>query len=174
MFKLMSYFKDGKPSVQTGFHLFDRVVKPVLLYGSDVFGINNLRYKSIFNEMYKDIFEKCHLKFCRYLLGVHKHAPIIGIYGETGRFPIYISEIKMFIKFWYRAEKCTEKSDILLYNAMCYNRSIQSTWFKTVKKILNLINVSTDQAILKNIHFLSKSLMKTYQDKFIEGWRRRL
>ena len=174
MFKLMSYFKDGKPSVQTGFHLFDRVVKPVLLYGSDVFGINNLRYKSIFNEMYKDIFEKCHLKFCRYLLGVHKHAPIIGIYGETGRFPIYISEIKMFIKFWYRAEKCTEKSDILLYNAMCYNRSIQSTWFKTVKKILNLINVSTDQAILKNIHFLSKSLMKTYQDKFIEGWRRSL
>ena len=86
IFKLMSCFKDGKPSFITGFPLFDRIVKPVLSYGADIIGYRSTKCHSLYNEMYSDIFEKCHLKFSRYILGVNKHAPILGIYGETGRF----------------------------------------------------------------------------------------
>jgi hypothetical protein len=93
MYKLTSTLKKLQPSYTTGMHLFDRLVKPVMMYGADICGFKLTKFKSIYNEMKKYVMEKCHLKYCRYVLGVNKRAPIIGLYGETGRFPMFISGV---------------------------------------------------------------------------------
>jgi hypothetical protein len=44
-------------SVKIQLDLFDKMVKPILLYGCEVWGFSN-----------NDIIEKVHLKFCKLLL----------------------------------------------------------------------------------------------------------
>ena len=72
-----------------------------------------------YNEMKKDVVEKCNLKYCRFVLGVDKRAPNIGIYGKTGRFPIFISSVTLYVKYWHRLAR--DEKHVLLYNAYMDN-----------------------------------------------------
>jgi hypothetical protein len=41
--------------------------------------------------------EKIHLKFCKFILGVHKRTTNIAVLSELGRFPLYFNIIKVLI-----------------------------------------------------------------------------
>ena len=56
--------------------LFDKLMMPVLLYGSEIWGF----YKAV------DI-EKAHLLFCKKILHLKKNTANYFIYGELGRYP---------------------------------------------------------------------------------------
>ena len=101
MFRLTTMFKQAQPAFSTCIHLFDRIVKPVLIYGSDICGYRTSKSTSVYNEMKKDVFEKCHLHFCRFANRVNKRAPNLGIYGDNG-YPIFISCAVQFLKYWHR------------------------------------------------------------------------
>ena len=60
-------------------HLFDRTVKPVLLYGSEICATTNTASAkvkkdsfSLFNTMYDMPCEKLHIKLLKYLLAVNR------------------------------------------------------------------------------------------------------
>jgi hypothetical protein len=55
------------------------MVKPILLYGCEVWGFSN-----------NDIIEKVHLKFCQLLLHLNSSTPSYMIYGELGRYLLEI------------------------------------------------------------------------------------
>jgi hypothetical protein len=57
--------------------LFDHTVAPILTYGSEIFGYENI-----------DILEKVHNEFLRKLTGAIKRTPMYMMYGELGRYPI--------------------------------------------------------------------------------------
>ena len=98
--KLKSLLNNSSPSFNTCMHLFDHIIKPILLYGSDIWGKTFL--KNGINDLLclkRDPIEQCHVKYCRYSLGVSKHAQIIGIYGETWRYPLSIESIMNSIKY---------------------------------------------------------------------------
>ena len=57
--------------------LFDKMIVPILLYGSEVWGIYG----------YKEI-DKLHLKYCKRILSVKQQTPSCAVYGELGRFPL--------------------------------------------------------------------------------------
>ena len=59
--------------------LFDKMVKPVLLYGCEL-----CRYGNV------DIIERVHLKFCKMLLHMKSSTPSFMVYGELGRYPLPI------------------------------------------------------------------------------------
>ena len=59
--------------------LFDKMVKPILLYGSEVWGFGDL-----------DILERTLLKFLKIILSMKSSTPNFMGYGETGVFPLYI------------------------------------------------------------------------------------
>ena len=44
--------------------------------------------------------ERIHLKFCKALLKVRSSTPSLGVYGDLGRYPLYISRYVRIIKFW--------------------------------------------------------------------------
>ncbi|XP_063436930.1 uncharacterized protein LOC134718363 [Mytilus trossulus] len=64
-------------SISCQLDLFDKLVKPVLLYGCEIWGFGN-----------NDILERVHLKFCKLLLHLKSSTPNCVIYGELGRYPI--------------------------------------------------------------------------------------
>lgn len=79
-FKLCNIFKDAMPKISTFIHTFNHTVKPVLLYGSEIWGMFDLakfnRYReSPLENMFKDSFiEKLNIRLCKFLLGVSRKA----------------------------------------------------------------------------------------------------
>ena len=66
-------------SIECLLDFFDKIVKPILLYGCEVWG---------FSDNY--VIEKIRLKFCKLILHLKQSTPNCMIYGELGRFPLYI------------------------------------------------------------------------------------
>jgi hypothetical protein len=67
------------------------MIAPILLYGSEVWGLYN----------FKDV-DKLNLRFCKYILGVKKQTPPSAVYGELGRIPLSVICKKRSIKFWLK------------------------------------------------------------------------
>jgi hypothetical protein len=118
------------PSVTIQLYLFDKMVKPILLYGCEIWGFSN-----------NDIIEKVHLIFCKLLLHLKSSKPSYMIYGELGRYPLEIDIKSIIISFWAKLLSGKElKLSKIIYN-LCYYISIKNakhfTWLNHVKKILN-------------------------------------
>ena len=78
----------------TTIHLFDSLVKPILLYASDFWGCLKL---PLVNPV-----ENIHMKFCKELLGVGIHTTNLGVLLELGRMPLTIYGKKNAAKNWER------------------------------------------------------------------------
>ena len=73
MFKLLSNFKGVKTDFITSMHLFGYLVKPILLYNSEIWGdCAGYSRGSFYTKLKNDIVEQCHFKYCRFILGVNK------------------------------------------------------------------------------------------------------
>ena len=73
-------------------HLFDSMIIPILLHGSEVWGCESV-----------DITDLFYLKFCKSLLDVKQSTPSVMIYGELGTMPSLYLKIKTRVfNFWYR------------------------------------------------------------------------
>ena len=67
-------------SVNCHLDLFDKIIIPMLTYGSEIWGYENI-----------DILEKVHVKFCKLLLNLKTSTPNFMLYGELGRYPLNIT-----------------------------------------------------------------------------------
>ena len=128
-FKLLRSFK-VQPKVKTMTHLFDHLIKPILLYGSEVFGLINFKSRELKHsddpktQFFQQIKQKCpiisayinaedpleklHLKFCRRILQVHSKTTNIGVYGELGRAPLFIAQVVSAMKYFYHLKFSSE------------------------------------------------------------------
>ena len=60
--------------------LFGKIVVPALVYGCEIWGFESL-----------DIIERIHLKFLKYIFNLKCSTPTYMVYGETSRFPLYVT-----------------------------------------------------------------------------------
>ena len=67
----------GGGVVECQFDLFDKVVVPVLIYGSEVWGFENL-----------DLIERFRLKFLKYVLSLKFNASVHGVWRNRSHFYI--------------------------------------------------------------------------------------
>ena len=92
--------------VDIQFKLFDVMVAPILLYGSEVWGYENIKVLEVF-----------HLKFLKSILRLKASTPSCMVYGETGRYPIDVFVNARMVNFWSKV--ISGKSDRIsttLYN----------------------------------------------------------
>ena len=73
------------------FELFDRVVLPVVLYTSEIYGHNDSCIKKL------KIFQRSLYKKA---LKLSKSTPSVMIYGETGTTPLHITIEKRMVGYW--------------------------------------------------------------------------
>lgn len=92
-----SLFKFNPP-IKLWMKIFDGIIKPILLYGCEIWGP---KFKLNYESWDKNPVEIFHLEFCKNILGLHRNAPSLGCRAELGRFPL-LSEIqKRAAKFWF-------------------------------------------------------------------------
>ena len=108
--------------------LFDSCVEPILLYGCEVWGYENV-----------DILEKVHTKFCKFIFGVSKYSHNMPVYGELGRYPLSIKIKQRMVRYWTRILKSSEYKlnkvmYTILYNLHCKNVYL-SPWIRYVSSI---------------------------------------
>ena len=74
MFAIIKKARRLNLDVDVKLHLFDTMVLPIALYGSEIWGHVNF-----------EIIERLHLQFCKMLLKVKKCTPTCMVLGELGR-----------------------------------------------------------------------------------------
>ena len=92
--------------------VFDHTIKPILLYGSEIWGlfiVNNTKLKDTNNIQINDCYknykgETLHVKFCKYILGLNKKSVNHASLSELGRHPLHYDIVKSLLKYCYRLE----------------------------------------------------------------------
>jgi hypothetical protein len=171
-FKLLSIFGNIQPDVKTSLHLFDHTIKPILLYGCEVWATvnptracitrcNSDKIQKAFSDFEP---EKLNLKFCKYTLGVHKMATNAAVLGELGRFPLHIDASSRVFKYLQRLEGMEPGS--LLYEALSLSKDLHErgipSWFSNVDFIVKELKLQHPP-----IHNTIKSKMEA---NFAQNW----
>ena len=177
-FKFCKSFGDHKPKVSTFLHIFDHTVKPVLLYGSEIWGTfhpNKLKNEQSFYKLCNEFtIEKLNIKACKFILGVNKRSTNAAVMGELGRFPLLFSVFVNIIKYWLRL---VDSEDTLLQNALKVSQDVhekeQVSWISCVYSIIEFLNLTPQHLLKKNID-VKKTIIKTLITKFKNCWENKL
>lgn len=129
MHNLLGVFKRIPLDIKTKLALFDRMITPILLYGSEVWGIYN----------YTEV-DKIHITFCKYILGVRKQTSTNAILGDLGRFPLSLLALERSLKYWCRIKQNTNNTVKLIFLENCnFLLKIKTSWVYRVKVQLDTI-----------------------------------
>ena len=146
--------------------LFDTLVKPVVLYGAEVWGCENC-----------DIVNKVKLRFCKYILHAHKSTCSNMVYGELGETPLHIDIKCKIILYWARVINSKEnKLSKMIYSLIykLYEKDLfHSTWIRSVKNTLDSAGFSgiwTNQSLPKSPDHFNTILKLRLHDQFIQNW----
>ena len=104
----------------------------LLTYGSEIWGscMKISRTTPSLDKIYRDMHaEKLHLKYCKYVLGIHSKASNLATVGELGRFPIYNFICESISKFYLHIKG--KEPDSLLQQTLQTSKQLQ-------KMVLNL------------------------------------
>lgn len=85
------------PSVRLWLKIFNSIIKPILLYGSEIWGI---KYQNDYTSWDKSPTEIFHLEFCKNTLGLHRNASNLACRAELGRYPMLNDICKRASKFY--------------------------------------------------------------------------
>ena len=105
--------------------LFDSKVIPIVCYRSEVLGF----HKAV------DI-QRGHTKFLKQLLSVRKQTSNVCVYGETGRFPLYVYRQIRLIKYWFKLISSRDSLMPSLYNLKYNNDAFTNGWTNNVHNLL--------------------------------------
>ena len=96
LFKLKGLLHGTGMRPNTCLKLFDQLIKPICLYGSEIWGVEFCRSadpEKIYTYFEKLPCEKLNMSMCRFILGLHKKSQISATRGELGRYPLGIDAI---------------------------------------------------------------------------------
>ena len=131
LFSLYSVLNTRSDATNTKLYLklFDSLIKPILLYGCEVWGTHISQPN---NKILKFI-----NKFYRILLGVPSYTSTVGVHIELGRFPIDINVHSSMLKYWTRLITLPKSKLVShCYWSLQNNPNIEDPWLDTVKKII--------------------------------------
>ena len=100
-----------RENIKLTIKLFDTLISPILLYGSEIWGIDCTGQRD------KDPAEIVQNKFLKWLLGVTRYCNNNACRSETGKFPLRIEAQCRNLNFWLTLTKHDESSDYKLSKA---------------------------------------------------------
>jgi hypothetical protein len=110
LYKLKADILSLNPLPKTSTHIFDHTIKPILLYGSEIWG-GHLPKKSNWNLLFNysrlsRLFpcDKLHMHYCKYISGANKKSTNLAILSELGRMLLLLDRFINVIQYWKRLE----------------------------------------------------------------------
>ena len=171
LYSLLRKSRNMQLPIDIQIELFNKLVKPILLYGCEVWGFGNL-----------EIIERVQLKFLKYILNLKTSTPNYIVYGETGCYPIHVDIHTRMISYWAKLvlpeNFNTLSSQIYLSARSVYNFSNitnRSMYFKWVHSIKNLLDNAGFSGIWNSHDIINKTwLTKAFKQKmcdiFLSDW----
>ncbi len=110
------------------FKIFDIKIQPILMYASEIWGTVRL-----------DGIEKVHMMACKRFLGVPLRTPNKMVYGELGRYPLFVNSTLRCLKYWLRVLKMDDiRIPKQAYKMMILmDESEKKCWVTEVKNVLS-------------------------------------
>ena len=108
--------------------MYDAQILPILMYGSELWGFQQFA-----------VIEKAHMFACKRFLNVSvQTAPNKMIYGDLGRYPMFITYAVRCVKYWLRITNLPdERLPKKAYNMLLYLQDLgKKTWAYHVKELL--------------------------------------
>lgn len=145
------------------FKIFDTQVQPVLLYASELWGLHRL-----------DRVEKVHTLACKRFLNVYLRVPNKHVYGELGRYPLYVNSSVRCFKYWFKLLKMDrsripKQAYIMLKNIDEKGKTCWVTYVKNTLFRLGYGIVWLEQGIGNEKVFLVE-LKQRLIDTFSQEW----
>ena len=78
-------------------------------------------------------------------MGVHRKSSNIGMWGESGRYPLIYQSIKLTLKYYDRLTKM--KPGSYVYAALQEQQSLNLSWFKNLEPLLKLDGIYNEDHI---------------------------
>ena len=107
--------------------LFDKMVLPIVTYGSEIWG-----------HEYSETIESVQYNFCRHILGLNSNAHKDALLGETGRHPLAVYYHCRCVRYWLKIVQLPSNRFPNACYRMLFNldTSGRQTWATSVKKLL--------------------------------------
>ena len=173
MFSLLkSLYKYKSCNVDTLIDLFDKMVAPIAVYNSEVWGIscipNNKNFSTWleFDNISKLPVEKLHIQFMKMVLGVHSRTNNWATLSEVGRYPIVLKMYVTILKFLLHIQGSTSGILLAALKTNCELLSPSCTWSKRVKYLLEFCNLDMDSI---NARHISPCRVMLY-NKYKSAW----
>ena len=163
IFKLRSSLQGCNVSPHLSLKLFDQMIKPIALYGSEIwanmpFTKKSYNQETILKYMDKLAVENLHTRFCKYILGVHSKATNSAVMGELGRYPLGVDILVHMLKFYDHLKAHT---NVLVSSALQESVNLHEggsrSWVSFIKGVVEdgtfpqrNLNPHSNARILKN------------------------
>ena len=138
------------------------MIEPILLYGSGVWGYENLK-----------VIEQIQLKFSKRILKVRNTTPHFMIYGELGRFPLEIRVKLRMIAFWSKLVLNENKLSSVLYRLMYLLKTKHQYSFKWLNHIESIFNsIGMGFIFINQFPVYDESVFNQIllRDQFVQKW----
>lgn len=147
--------------------LFDHTVKPILLYGSEVWGSQCI-----------DLIERVQVRFIKLCLKLQKRTPTVMVRGETGCYPLKVDITSRVLCFWFKMINGRNKYKLshMLYKCMFgmyMDGYFKCGWLQFVKDKLDSLGLSymfLTQATEMSLEFFKATVKQKCKDQFIQNW----
>ena len=109
--------------------LFDALISPILLYGSEIWGVD------CNDQIEKDPAELVQIKFLKWLLGINKYCSNNACRAETGSFPMKIEAQCRNFKFWLTLTKYPKHKLSQVVSNDIKSRMNKELWSQKIKRV---------------------------------------
>ena len=176
VFKMQSAFKGLDVNPLMRIRLFNILVRPIITYGSEVWGaFTNLSSSKSLEQFWQRLsklpVENFQLKFCKGVLSLHSKTSNAAVLGELGQFPIFIYIMKSMLRYFEHLNKvknerpllaaASSEDDILVGN---------KSWKGNINKILAIFGLSLSSEVRTEI--LIEKMINIMNNKYIEHWKK--
>ena len=169
MYSLMIKSKKLRLPIDIQLELFDRLIVPIIIYGSEVWGFENLKQ-----------IEAVHTQYCKYILKLRKNTMNCMTLGELGRLDMSCTVKERMLNYWFRIMNGKEmKISTIVCNILklLNDHGIYSSpwlgYIHTTLHELGMSNVWQDYAKLNSSWFKSAVKLRI-SDSYLQNWQSKI
>ena len=169
LFSLQRKIRHLNLPIDLQIELFNKMIKPILLYGCEIWGHGNL-----------ESIERVQLKFLKQILNLKKSTPSFMVYGEVGAYPLYVDIHTRIVSFWTKlGDNGINDTAVTLYKIISIlndKQILKSKWLNNIKNMrfsngFGHIWETHDEV---NRKWFVETFKQKLKDQYLQNWSSRV
>ena len=170
IFQLNKYlYKFTQITPKHHIELFDKLIKPILHYGAEIWGFSNAI-----------VLERVQMQFFKNVLGVKRSTQNDFVYGEVGILDLKTVRLASVIKYWFKILTCDNTKyikciyDMMLNDLEAYPN--KQNWASSVRCLLQTLGFNDVWHFqgVGNVNAFLVILRQRLKDTFVQNWHSRI